>query len=182
MPPMQLRARDIMNADVIAVQASMDLRDLAKLFLEKGISGAPVVDGNGDLAGVISQTDLLFYSLQRDDELKRDSSFYDSARVEGWPVPRGFQIEDCNTGCVADAMTPLVHAVTEQSTVESVARLMTRKHIHRVIVRRGRKVAGIISALDVLKTQDNGSRGRPARSRPNVRPKAARGRRPAASR
>jgi CBS-domain-containing membrane protein len=109
----------------------------------------------------------------RDDELRRESSFYDSAKVEGWPVPRGFQIEDCNSGCVADVMTPLVHAVTEQSTVESVRRLMTRKHIHRVIVRRGRKIAGIISALDVLKTQDNGSRGRT---------KAARGRRPSVSR
>jgi signal-transduction protein with cAMP-binding, CBS, and nucleotidyltransferase domain len=32
-----------------------------------------------------------------------------------------------------------------------VARLMTRKHIHRVIVRKGRSVAGIISALDVLR-------------------------------
>ena len=170
---MQLRARDIMNADVISVDASMDLRELAKLFLEKGISGAPVVDGNGNLAGVISQTDLIYYSLMRDDELRRESSFYDSARVEGWHVPRGFQIEDCNSGCVADVMTPLVHAVTEQSTVESVRRLMTRKHIHRVIVRRGRKVAGIISALDVLKTQDNGSRGRT---------KAARGRRPSVSR
>jgi CBS domain-containing protein len=47
-------------------------------------------------------------------------------------------------------MTPVVHSVTERASVESVARLMTRQHIHRVIVRRGRKVAGIISALDVL--------------------------------
>ena len=180
MPPMHLRARDIMNVDVISVETSMDLRELAKLFLEKGISGAPVVDGNGDLAGVISQTDLIYYSLMRDDELRRDSSFYDSAKVEGWPVPRGFQIEDCNSGCVGDVMTPLVHAVTEQSTVESVARLMTRKHIHRVIVRRGRKVAGIISALDVLKTQENG--GRATRARSSGRPKAARTRRSSVAR
>ena len=159
---MALLARDIMNAKVISVPTSMDLRDLAKLFLDQGISGAPVVDRNGDLAGVISQTDLIFYSLQRDDELQRESHFYESARVEGRPIPRGFQIEDCNTGCVADVMTPLVHAVTEQTTVDSVARLMTKKHIHRVIVRRGRKIAGIISALDVLKVQDDGAKARPS--------------------
>ena len=46
---MELRARDIMNSDVIAVSASMDLRDLAKMFLEKGITGAPVVDDDGGL-------------------------------------------------------------------------------------------------------------------------------------
>jgi len=179
---MTMLARDIMNTDVISVPTSMDLRDLAKLFLDKGISGAPVVDRNGDLAGVISQTDLIYYSLMRDDELKLDSHFYESARVEGRSLPRGFQIEDCNTGCVADVMTPLVHAVTEQSSVDSVARLMTRKHIHRVIVRRGRKVAGIISALDVLRVQENGSHPRASRRRTAPRPKVARARRPTVSR
>ncbi|HKQ62023.1 MAG TPA: CBS domain-containing protein, partial [Candidatus Polarisedimenticolaceae bacterium] len=137
----------------ISVSARMDLRDLGKLFLQKGISGAPVVDDNGNLAGVVSQTDLVYYSLTRDDELVVDSDFYQTARVEGRRLAAGFQIEDTNTGCVGDVMTPVVHAVTETTPVETVARLMTNKHIHRVIVRRGRKVAGIISALDVLRLQ-----------------------------
>jgi CBS domain-containing protein len=179
---MALVARDIMNTDVISVPMSMDLRDLARLFLDKGITGAPVVDDRGNLAGVISQTDLIFYSLTRDDELKSDSAFYQTARVEGQHVPRGFQIEDCNTAFVADVMTPLVHAVTERSTVEAVSRLMTRKHIHRVIVRRGRKVAGIISALDVLKAQDDGARAAARHRRDGVRPKPARARRAAVAR
>jgi CBS domain-containing protein len=129
----------------------MDLRDLARLFLEKGITGAPVVDQDGNLAGVVSQTDLIYYNMTRDDELVFDSLFYQTARVEGRHIPKGFQIEDCNTGCVGDVMTPVVHSVTERASVDSVARLMTRQHIHRVIVRNGRKVTGIISALDVLK-------------------------------
>lgn len=148
---MNYLARDIMNAAVISVPTTMDLRDLGKLFLERGITGAPVVDREGNLAGVISQTDLIYYNLTRGDELVVDSHFYQNARVEGRHVPGGFQFEDYNTGCVADVMTPVVHAVREEATVESVARMMTRKHIHRVIVQRGRKVAGIISALDVLR-------------------------------
>ena len=144
-------ARDIMNPDVIAVPATMDLRDLAKLFLEKGITGAPVIDAEGELQGVISQTDLVYYNLTRGDELVLDSHFYHIARMEGHHVPTGFQIEDTNTGCVADVMTPLVHSVTERTSVESIVRMMTSKHIHRVIVRKGRRVTGIISALDVLR-------------------------------
>src|SRR5512145_125917 len=105
---MTATARDIMNPDVISVSTDMDLRDLAKLFLAKGITGAPVVDANGDLAGVISQTDLVYYNLTRDDELVLQSDFYHAARVEGRHIPRGFQIEDTNTGRVADVMTPLV--------------------------------------------------------------------------
>jgi len=148
---MSYLARDIMKRDVITVPGSLDLRDLARLFLEKGITGAPVVDDNGDLTGVISQTDLIYYNMCRDDELTLDSHFYQTTRVEGHHIPRGFQIEDCNTGCVADVMTPVVHSVTERASVESVARLMTRQHIHRVIVRKGLKISGIISALDVLR-------------------------------
>ena len=149
-------ARDIMKREVISVPTNMDLRDLAKLFLERGITGAPVVDASGELAGVVSQTDLIYYGLTRDDELVLDSMFYQTARMEGQHIQRCFQIEDTNTGVVQDVMTPLVHSVTERASVDSVVRMMTRKHIHRVIVRKGRKVAGIISALDVLKAQVNG--------------------------
>jgi CBS domain-containing protein len=148
---MDYRARDIMNADVITVPATMDLRDLAKLFLERGITGAPVVDAGGRLVGVVSQTDLVYYNLTRGDELVVNSSFYQSARFEGHRLPRGFQVEDFNSGVVADVMTPVVHSVDESAPVEAVARMMTRNHIHRVIVRRGRRIAGIISALDVLR-------------------------------
>ncbi len=147
---MEISARDIMSTDVIQVRQDMDLRDLAKLLLSKNITGAPVVDEDGNLAGVVSQTDLIYYNLTRDDELILPSDFYHNARVEGRHVPGGFQIEDTNTGTVADVMTPVVHAVTENTTVVTVARLMTRRHIHRIIVRKGRKAVGIISALDVI--------------------------------
>jgi CBS domain-containing protein len=148
---MERIAKDIMTSDVICVSRDMDLRDLAKLFLEKGITGAPVVDEKGDLAGVISQTDLLYYQLTRDDELVLDSDFYANARVEGRHLPRGFQIEDVNSGKVEDVMTPVVHSVGENARAVAIARMMSRRHIHRVIVKRGRKVAGIISALDLLR-------------------------------
>jgi CBS domain-containing protein len=148
---MEYLARDIMNREVIAVSSDMDLRDLAKLFLERGITGAPVVEKDGSLAGVISQTDLVYHNLTRGDELVIDSNFYQSARMDGEHIQKGFHIEDFNSGVVADVMTPVVHSVSETAKVESVARLMTRKQIHRVIVRKGRKISGIISAIDLLR-------------------------------
>lgn len=149
---MNRTASDIMTRDVICVRDDMDLRELAKLLLDNHITGAPVVDQHGELQGVVSQTDLLRYSLSRDDELVIDSDFYQGLRIEGRHLPQGFQIEDVNTGRVSDVMTPIVHAVNEGASLKSIARLMTRNHIHRVIVRRRKRVAGIISALDVLKT------------------------------
>jgi CBS domain-containing protein len=167
-------ASDIMSEDVICVKKDADLRDLAKLFLSKGITGAPVIDKDGDICGVVSQTDLLFYQLTRDDELVLPSDFYHNARVDGRPLAKGFQIEDVNTASVEEVMTPVVHAVTASTPVAKIARMMTRRHIHRVIVRRGMKVAGIISALDVLRVFGNG----PAAARP-AKAKSARKRRAA---
>lgn len=169
---MEYHARDIMNTAVVSVPTTMDLRDLGKMFLEKAISGAPVVDGEGNLAGVISQTDLIYYNLTRGDELVMDSHFYHNARMEGHHVPSGFQFEDINSGCVADVMTPIVHAVQESATVEAVARMMTRKHIHRVVVRKGRKVAGIISALDVLRVHGKMAKAPAKAKSPAARPAA----------
>jgi len=180
---MTYRAGDVMVRDVVSVRSDMDLRDLAKLFLDRGITGAPVVDAEANLVGVISQRDLLYYNLTRDDELVLDSDFYHRVRMEGRHLPSGFQIEDTNTGRVADVMTPVVHAVSESASLESIARIMTRKHIHRVIVRRGRKVAGIISALDVLRVygrlvasrrRERAKRGARSSSRPALaRPRKA---------
>ncbi len=170
MREMSYKASDVMVRDVICVRRDMDLRDLAKLFLDRGITGAPVVDREQNLVGVISQRDLLFYNLTRDDELVLDSDFYHRVKVEGQHLPGGFQIEDTNTGSVADVMTPVVHAVSENASLDSIARMMTRKHIHRVIVRRGRKVAGIISALDILKVYGRDAASRPARPAKKARP------------
>lgn len=143
-------AEDIMNRNVLCVFSDMDLRDLTKVLLEHGITGAPVTMADGTLRGVVSQSDLLRYSVSRDDELKVESDFYGTARIEGRYLPRGFQIEDVNTAKVADVMTPVVHSVRSSTPVEEVARLMRRKHVHRVIVEKNGKVIGIISALDVL--------------------------------
>lgn len=169
-------AADIMSKDVICVSKDTDLRDLAKLFLTKGITGAPVLDGSGELCGVISQTDLLFYQLSRDDELVMPSDFYASARIEGRSIPRGFQVEDVNTATVEEVMTPVVHAVAARAPVDAIARLMTRRHIHRVIVKQGKRVAGIISALDVLRVIGEGERSRhraKAAAAPRRRPRRA---------
>ena len=147
----EFTAADIMTKHVICVTKDADLRDLGKLFLAKGITGAPVIDRDGDICGVISQADLLYYQLTRDDELVMPSDFYQSARVEGRPIAKGFQIEDVNTATVEEVMTPVVHAVLASTPVAAIAKLMTQRHIHRVIVRREMKVVGIISALDVLR-------------------------------
>ena len=90
-----------------------------------------VISNHPDLKSVAEQFGIEFQNLSRDDELVLDTDFYANVRVEGKPLRSGFQIEDVNTGKVEEVMTPVVHSVTETTSVEAVARMMIREHIHR---------------------------------------------------
>lgn len=52
----------VMHADVATLRSSMCVRDAIRLFLEHGISGAPVVDDCGKLVGVLSEKDIIVES------------------------------------------------------------------------------------------------------------------------
>jgi CBS domain-containing protein len=54
-----MKARDIMVSPVITVKPSLSVREVARVFLERKISAAPVVDDAGNLVGIISEGDLL---------------------------------------------------------------------------------------------------------------------------
>ena len=52
-------AEDIMNPDVLTVNANMRVRDLAGFLSEHEISGAPVTDDAGRPVGVVSIMDIV---------------------------------------------------------------------------------------------------------------------------
>jgi CBS domain-containing protein len=54
-----MRAADVMTIDVITVDPDTTVQALATLLAERGISGAPVVNSDGRLVGIISEGDLL---------------------------------------------------------------------------------------------------------------------------
>ena len=54
----QMVARDIMSKDVVSLSPGMSIADAADALLHYRIHGAPVVDGTGQLIGMVSFTDL----------------------------------------------------------------------------------------------------------------------------
>ena len=54
-----LKARDIMARALITVPPDMTIEDLGRLFIEKNISGAPVLDSGGKLYGIVTENDLI---------------------------------------------------------------------------------------------------------------------------
>ena len=142
-----LRARDVMTADPVSVPPSAGIRALARLLEEHEISGAPVVDHQGRLIGVVTKTDLIRRCSEGTDEIPPAYLFEILGEQGG---DEGVMPEPLV--CVEDFMTEDPVTVTVQTPVPEIARLMSDKRIHRVIVvDREEFPVGIITSLDLLR-------------------------------
>ena len=54
-----MRVEELMAAPVVTVSPDTPLREVASVLVERGISGMPVVDGQGRVLGVVSEGDIL---------------------------------------------------------------------------------------------------------------------------
>ncbi|MBI5594599.1 MAG: CBS domain-containing protein [Elusimicrobia bacterium] len=136
-----MTAGDVMQKRVVSVRPNMLVRELARILDEKRISGAPVVDRDGRLVGVVSKSDLVHHEL--DD--------VDAHEAEDSHLPKGFHLESPDRTRVADIMTPTVVEAAREAKVPDLARLMRRRRIHRVFITKGRKLLGIVTTLDLLR-------------------------------
>jgi len=150
---MALRARDVMRTSVASVEADTPLSQVARFFVEEGIHGAPVVDDEERLMGVVSITDLI-RAIDETHASGGTSAIYfrDVLEFSGpdWSLaPEDFQ-DRLEQLTVADVMQASVVTVGEDTTVPEIAKLMRTNGIHRVIVVRGEALVGLVSALDLV--------------------------------
>src|SRR5210317_677595 len=54
-----LTAGDIMTTQIYTVHRDSEIKALAKIFVERKVNALPVVDDDGMLVGMVSQTDLV---------------------------------------------------------------------------------------------------------------------------
>jgi predicted transcriptional regulator len=144
--------KDVMNPDVMTVADEMTTGELARYLTEREISGAPVVDNQGHLIGVVSMTDIGRYMAEPSDlESTRGSEFYRDSADEVTLEDFGQRYIEQSAATVRDVMTPVVHQVPANATVAEAARVMVREHIHRLVVTQGRQPVGIITSMDLLR-------------------------------
>ncbi|RLC48436.1 MAG: hypothetical protein DRH70_01070 [Candidatus Coatesbacteria bacterium] len=146
-----LTAKDVMTRDVVTVSPSTSLKTLGRILAEHNITGVPVVNDEGKIAGIVSETDLILSQLRmrignRDyddifDLFSASTELAAEPQARYGPAPRW----------VEDIMTKRVIVVGEDTAVTDLASLMADKGIHRVPVVRDGKLVGIVSALDLLK-------------------------------
>ena len=149
---MQRTVKDLMNPDIMTVADDMTTDALARYLIEREISGAPVVDSQGDIIGVVSMTDIGRNMAEpSDDETSRPSGFYRDSAADLTLEDLGQRYVEERAFTVRDVMTPVIHQVPLTASAAEAARLMIDQHIHRLVVIQGKEPVGIITSLDLLK-------------------------------
>jgi predicted transcriptional regulator len=151
--------KDVMNPDIMTVSDEMTTDELARYLIEREISGAPVVDSQGHLIGVVSMTDIgrsmaepSDVEISRTDvEISRSSGFYRDIAADFMLEDPGQRHVEERVVTVRDVMTPVIHQVPITASVAEAARIMVDQHIHRLVVTQGKEPVGIITSMDVLK-------------------------------
>jgi CBS domain-containing protein len=141
-----MKASEIMARNVITISADASANEAVRLMLQHKISGLPVVNAAGELAGIVTEGDFL----------RRAETGTETQR------PRWLQVLT-GTGKLADEyvrshgrkvssiMTGDVVAVGEDATLIDVVKAMEKWRIKRVPVIRDRKVVGLVSRSDLLR-------------------------------
>lgn len=144
-----IKAKDIMQTEVICLSPDMTLFDAAKLLSESGISGAPVVDDLNEVVGVLSQSDLLKHSMESE-----YASCFQAAYYHDVPFSKEIKFysgASMNSVMVKEIMSPYVITATPDDNISEIARSLKEHKFHRLIVTEGKKLSGLISTHDLLK-------------------------------
>ena len=151
-------AKDLMTRQILPAYGDWSVKDLAEFLVSNGISGAPVVDNDDKLLGVVSVTDVARHtSISKDEaDVRSAHGYYTDALDYDFDeeVINEFAEDLEEQTTVRDIMTPMVHDVPADATMKQVAAAMVRNRIHRVFVSDNHKIVGVLSALDVLRLID----------------------------
>ncbi len=118
-----LRAKDMMNKDVITVRKHTPIYQTLELMVKYRITGIPVVDDDMTLVGMISEKDVLHFFHKQDD------------------------LEDQT---VNDFMTQPAIFFDENESMLDVCNLLAKQIFRRIPITSEGKLVGIISRRDII--------------------------------
>ena len=143
-------ASDIMSTTVVTLSPDTDITTAARVLLEKDINGAPVVDDQGRLVGLLCQSDLV--RLQKKLPIPSLFTMLDGFLPLGSLSQYEQEIRRIAAATVADAMTTQVTTIRPDTPLETIASLMVDKKYHTLPVVQNGQLVGIVGKKDVIQT------------------------------
>lgn len=145
-----LTVGDIMTKDVVTVKRETTVQELAEIFTSRRIGSLPVVDDEGNLIGIVTETDL----IEQDKNLHIPTvvSIFDWVIYLESEKKFERELKKMTGKTVGDIYTEKRETVTADTPVRVAADIMSSKKIHALPVVDGRKVIGIVSRIDLIRS------------------------------
>ena len=135
-----LCVRDLMTQDVVAARPADSLARLRNLMHDRDVRHMPVVEGDGDLVGLVSQRDLLRNHL-----------------IEQADVPDFIEDAVLERLLVRDLMTTGVVSVAPEHDIREAAQVMWENKFGCLPVVEGNRLVGIITESDFVRLMAEGN-------------------------
>lgn len=145
-----LKVKDIMTKEVVTVTKETTVMELAGIFAKKHISSLPVVDQDGGLIGIVTETDLV--EQDRNLHIPTVISIFDWVIYLESDKKFEKELKKMTGRTVADIYSADVVAVAPDSSIADVADLLSSLKINALPVVEGNKLAGIISRIDLIRS------------------------------
>ena len=141
--------RDVMTTEVITVSTGDSVETCAKLLQEHNISGLPVLDEAGRVAGMVTEGDM----IRRASRVKAPGYLEILGGLIYLGSPKKF-VEELQRAMSLEAgqlMSKNVFFISPEDTVEKAATLMVENRISRLpVVDEQQKLIGIVSRRDIM--------------------------------
>jgi CBS domain-containing protein len=135
-----------MTRTVVTVAPNSTIPDIASLLVQHRISAVPVVTGDNQVVGIVSESDLI-HRAETHTERKRKwwlEFFLDNeARARDYVKEHGLT--------AADVMSREVVSVDHDADLADVAETLDAKRVRRVPVLRNGRLVGIVSRADLVR-------------------------------
>lgn len=145
-----LKAKDIMSSSVITVKLDTSIAEVAEIFHDKGIGGAPVVDDDGKLVGIITESDLIDQNKKL--HIPTVVAIFDA--VVYLESLRKFEEElrKMTGNKVKDLCSTDVVTVDVDTPINEIASIMADSHFHTIPVLENSQLVGVVGKDDIVKT------------------------------
>jgi CBS domain-containing protein len=134
----------VMTHEVITVNPAASIHTAARLMVDHGVSGLPVVADDGKLVGIISEGDLILRHRRRAQRPWWRAFFEDPEQVAR-------EYRKAVGATVAEVMTHPVVSINPAWGIETAAAIFQNRHLRRIPVVRDGQLVGIVTRADLIK-------------------------------
>ncbi len=145
-----LRAADIMSRNVVTVTPETTIEELGRLLIERNIGGAPVVDKDGKLAGIVTENDLI--SQNKRLHIPTVLRLFDAFIPLGASGKVEEEIRRMSAATVADICSRKVVSIVPDTPLDDIATIMAEKKVHLLPVIEEGRLVGIVGKMDIIKS------------------------------